>query len=125
MCPKVSPNFDHEPPAMRAGEHVCVVVDSILKYGQESGTPYINWKLKTTEDNRVLYYTTPIEGRGAGMFKHFVHRAGDPNYQNGEFDTTQLHGNKVFCDLIIDNLYYKIVKVLDSNQMPDDQDLPF
>lgn len=98
---KVSPNFDEEFTPNKPGTYLCKIISGELKVGTQKGTQYINWKLETT-DGRTVYHSTPIEGRGAGIFKHFVHSAGDKAYEKGEYDTDELIGQMVSMKLDIE-----------------------
>ena len=142
--PKVQPNFNDlfkpEP-----GEYLCKIEQTEIKVGRNSGTQYVSWKLKTQPGNATIFYNTPVEGRGAGLFKHMVHCAGDRGYDGGEYDTDSLIGQMVFMKLDVEEqmnrngetqTYFKVSKVsappveeLDKlNQMrnlPNEGDLPF
>lgn len=94
----------------KPGDYLCRIVSSDLKYGNDSGAPYINWKLQTIPDGRMVFYSTPIVGKGAGMFKHMVHASGDAAYVGGPYDTTPLNNAIVFMRLIVDEKGYFAVK---------------
>lgn len=72
------------------------IVGSEIKTSKK-GSQYVSWKLETMSldkeiDGRWIFMITPLEGKGAGMFKHFVHAAGDKAYEDGEYDTDKLNG---------------------------------
>jgi hypothetical protein len=100
--PKVTPNFNEEMRPIEPGAYLCKIISSELKYGKESHKGYINWKLETQPEKRTVYHSTPIEGPGAGMFKHFVHCCGDKTYQSGDFDTDTLTGQMVSMELEVE-----------------------
>lgn len=97
--PKVSPNFDEEFKPVEPGQYLCKIIAAEMKYGREKGTPYISWTLETVDSPRKFFYSTPIEGRGAGMFKHFIHCAGDASYEKGDYDTDEVLGEIVLMEL--------------------------
>lgn len=107
---KVNPDFSEIVTPNKPGEYICAVMGSELKYGQASGLPYVNWKLKTYPEGRFVFHSTPISGRGAGMFKHFIHSCGDTAYVGGEYETGDLVNKLVSMVLTVDEKGYFVVK---------------
>lgn len=103
--PKIKPDYSEAVKPLEAGTYLCRVVSAEIKTGKESGKHYVNWKLETVNDNLLVYYSTPVEGRGAGMFKHFV-KCIDKNYESGEFDTDECIGQIISADLEIEEGEY-------------------
>lgn len=99
---KIQPNYSEASRPMEAGTYFCRVIAAELKHGKEKGTPYVNWQLETVPEKRKVFYSTPIEGRGAGMLKHFI-RCIDKNYEEGEYDTDILLGHIVKADLNVES----------------------
>lgn len=136
MAPQILPDFSEavKPTPKIPGTYICKILSSELKYGKESGAPYINWKLGAGAEAQTVFYSTPIQGKGAGMFKHFVHSAGDPSYDSGPYNTDALTGHFVSMKLIVDGNGYFQVKDVTSltpiqmeavkDQQPSKYDLP-
>ena len=89
--PQVNPDYSDS--EFKEGVYVAEIVGSEVKTGKQSGAPYVNWRLKVGPG--VVFYSTPLVGRGAGMFKHMVHTAGDTAYVSGAYSTESLHGKKI------------------------------
>jgi hypothetical protein len=92
--PLITPNFEE----IRPGKHICQIDSAELKRSQ-AGNEYLSWRLIEEKFRSVFYYSTPIGGRGAGMFKHLVHAAGETSYQDGPFNTDTLVGRRIECDV--------------------------
>lgn len=136
--PKVSPDFSEEMTPNQPGIYLCKIISAEAKTSQ-AGNLYISWKLQTVH-GRTVFHSTPITGRGAGMFKHFVHCAGDKDYNGGDYDTDELIGQMVSMDLDVEQktkrdgttgTYFKVVNVdapslvqLEQLRVQED-DLPF
>jgi hypothetical protein len=140
MSPKVSPNFDQEVSPMKPGVYLCKIIAAEVNVGKDSGNQYINWRLETLPDQRTVFYTTPTQGKGAGMFKHFVHSAGDKQYQNGDYELDNLRDKIVSMKLEIeaknnrDGNPIKVFRVVDvspptfkqlEEMRKDQDDIPF
>jgi hypothetical protein len=119
MAPKIQPDFSEEMTPNQPGRYLCKIISSEIRTSQ-SGNAYVNWRLETQPGKRTVFYSTPVTGRAAGMFKHFVHSAGDTNYVSGEYDTDQLTGQMVMMDLDLEEKikqdgstgkYFKVMKV--------------
>ena len=92
--PVITPSFVE----IRPGKHVCQIDFAELKRSQ-AGKDYVSWRLIEEKNRLVFYYSTPISGRGSGMFKHFVHAAGESSYQDGPFFSDILIGRRLDCDM--------------------------
>lgn len=99
MCPIITPDFSAQVQPLSAGSYVCSIEGAELKTSPRTGTQYINWQLATQPDKYIIYHITPIEGRGAGMFKHFVSAAGGVHEEGASFDTDSILGCEVRCEL--------------------------
>jgi hypothetical protein len=99
---KIKPDFSEEMTAYEPGIYLCKVIDAEVKRGRESGNEYINWKLETRPEKKIVFHSTPIEGRGAGMFKHFIRCCGDKEYRDGEYDIDSLIGLTVSMELDVE-----------------------
>lgn len=108
--PKVHPDFTQSIAPNKPGDYLCRVMSSELKYGNTSGDPYISWKLQTIPDHRAVFHSTPLTGKGSGMFKHMIHACGDTDYDSGEYDTDALTGVIVAMRLSVDPNGYFVVK---------------
>jgi hypothetical protein len=138
---KIRPDFSEEITPNAPGTYLCKVVYAEVKVGRESGNEYINWKLETQPEERRVYYSTPIQGRGAGMFKHFIHCCGDKDYNGGEYDIDSVIGQMVSMELDVEEktkpdgktaLYFKVVNVdaptmeqLERLNKMTEEDIPF
>ena len=92
--PVITPSFEE----IRPGKHICQIDSAELKRSQ-AGNEYLSWRLIEEKNRFVFYYSTPICGRGAGMFKHLVHSAGEKSYQEGPFNTDLIKGQRLECDI--------------------------
>lgn len=106
MCPQINPDFSEALDSLPPGEYKVRVTDSELKTSQ-AGNEYLNWKLSTfgSDDSRmndrVIYHSTPISGKGAGILKQFLKAVGvDPT--GGNFDTDMVHGKELAVVVIED-----------------------
>lgn len=97
--PKVNPDFSEDQATLEPGVFLCKILTSEVKVGKSSGNPYVNWKLQVMPNGPWVFHSTPLEGRGSGMFKHMVHCAGDKDYNEGEYDTDELKDRLVSMDL--------------------------
>lgn len=137
--PKIQPDYSEASKPIHPGTYLCRVISAEEKIGKSSGNKYINWKLETEPEKNILFYSTPIEGRGAGMFKHFV-RCIDKNYGGGEYDTDELIGQVVSAELDIEDgeyngrkyMRFKVVNLdaptmeqLEKLKQPEEDDLGF
>jgi hypothetical protein len=92
--PIITPSFEE----IKPGKHICEI-DSVEIKRSQAGNEYLSWRLIEEKFRSVFYYSTPISGRGAGMFKHLVHSAGEISYQEGPFNTDLLVGRRLECDV--------------------------
>ncbi len=128
----IEPNFDEMIKPIGAGVYDCRIEDCEPKTSS-NGNPYVKWKLSTLPDQHSIYYNTPINGRGAGMLKHFIHSASDEKYQGGAFDTDMLIGCVVSCEIELEDYQGKLrprvrsIKKRDITQVNFKQfnDVPF
>lgn len=98
--PEIKPDFSEEMRLPTAGNfYDAEIVGVEQRTGQQSGQPYLNWTLKLTESGMKLFYSTPIAGRGAGMFKHLVRCAYMPNYEDGAINTDVIIGRHLSVKL--------------------------
>lgn len=128
---KVTPNYSEaaEYLPLEEGEYSCEILSCEAKVSKQ-GNRYLNWKLKTLTGNS-LYYTTVIEGRGAGMLKHFL-KCALGNYDQGEFDTDELIHRMVNMYLTVKEVetdrgksrYFEVKEVMPFKDLidPDDHD---
>lgn len=96
----VIPDFSDELSLFEEGEFLCTILGFEVKTSH-AGTKYVSWKLKANNNN-IVFHATPIQGRGAGMFKHFVHAAGKGEYESGPIDLKELEGRQLMGELIVD-----------------------
>src|SRR3990167_4475074 len=127
--PNISPDYT-EAEALHPGSYICQIISSEVKKSQK-GNPYVNWKLKTMPGGVIIFHSTPIAGRGAGMLKHFIHCAGDTSYEDGPYDTDILNG--VYVSVTVyknikpdgtESPYPKVTKVEACDQSVS-ADIPF
>jgi hypothetical protein len=127
--PKISPNFNEATKRSEPGTYLCRILSSEIRTAKSSGNLYVAWKLQTQPDGRWVFYNTPIEGKGAGMFKHFIHSAGDESYQGGDYDTDTVLGKTVMMNLDVEpgTGYFKVIAVSKptADQPMFEDDLPF
>jgi hypothetical protein len=119
----VNPDFSEEVKPLGPGKHRVRIVDLQLRTGKQHGTRFINWKLETIGDQKVtIYHSTPIEGRGAGMFKQFIQAALNPLYEGGEIDLDKAIGRALVVDTFKDDNY---LKVKGMERLPDEEQAAF
>lgn len=117
----VDPDFSEAVKPNVPGIYLCKIVEGYLKLAHNTGNQYIAWKLLTFPEGRIVFHNTPITGKGAGMFKHLVHSAGDVLYESGGYDTDKLLGKYVKMNLVLDESNYFKVKTIsapDANEIP-------
>lgn len=115
------------------GQYRCQIVGCELKKTSTKGEDMLSWKLEVTapqsEWNRAwIFHNTMLEGPAVGMFIHFVHAAGLPDYKPGDpIDTDHLMGKFVKVttiqnDYIKDgkrSIFPKVVDVEPDDTIPD------
>lgn len=95
----VNPDFSDAQDPIEPGEYF-VRIEKCEQKTSKNGNAYLNWTLKTFNEeeeknnDRAMWHTTMLEGRGAGMLKDFVKAAtGEP--PAGSFDTEELIGREL------------------------------
>jgi hypothetical protein len=130
--PTVNPDYSEALAPLTPGIYLCRIVSCEFKTSQNDNR-YINWKLETVQDKRTVYYTTMVEGRAAGMLKHFIRCVLDPSYENGPFDTDHMIGKIVTMHLNVKEVeskgkMTKVFEVKEVERTPiemKEEDLPF
>ena len=71
----------------------------VVKHSKEKGNPFLAWELKTidcadpADNNFTIFYNTPLEGKGRGIFLRFCNACGkvwEGNRLTGAFIETFL-----------------------------------
>ena len=115
----------------KPGVYDCQIVSYEGKMSQ-SNEKYLQWKLKVIGLEKLpdVYYTTMMEGRAAGMPKHFL-KCVLNDYSDGAFDPDQLIGKLVQMELgvkEIDKRTGGTMKVFDVKRVSkpeSEEDIPF
>jgi hypothetical protein len=100
MCPIVNPDFSEAFKPIHPGTYPCRIQAAELKTSETTGTKYISWELALDPSGKLkIFHNTPIHGRGAGMFKDLIHAAGDEKYESGHYDTGDILGHTIVCEI--------------------------
>lgn len=112
MAPLITPDFSEalEFTALTPGTYKARIVGCETKQTQAGNTRLL-WKLetfgseKTENNNRTLWHSTPVSGKGAGILKSFV-TAATGETPTGPFDTDKILGREIKVT-VVDGKDYK------------------
>ena len=100
---RITPNFQDAFAQLIDGIYTVKII-SVEGKTSQMGNKYLNWKLETVPERSLVYYSTVIEGKGAGMLKHFIRCVLDPEYENGQFDTEDFIGRTLTMQLKVKDI---------------------
>lgn len=102
----VTPDYTDAQDQIEPGEYFTRITKCEQKTSQK-GSQYLNWTLETfNEDDsknngRMVWYTTMLEGRGAGMLKQFI-KTITGEEPGAKFDTDEMIGKEMKAVLMED-----------------------
>jgi hypothetical protein len=99
----IEPDFSEEAVPLPSGIYQAKLLSCQQKLSQ-MGNPYLNWKLEIQSPNpkfrgHLVYYATPLAGRGVGYLKRLIQAAYQPAYESGPFNTEDLIGRLITVTL--------------------------
>lgn len=96
----VTPSFDEISDDIKEGVYK-VRVTAGVPGEYSTGTKYVKWTLETfgeaeaKNEGRKIWYSTPIEGKGAFMLKRLWDASTGGEEMPAQFDTEQLYGKEI------------------------------
>jgi len=94
----VTPDYTEAQDQIQPGEYYTRIQKCEEKTSQK-GAKYLNWTLETFNEDepknngRMIWYTTMLEGKGAGMLQKFI-TVVTGSAKDGAFDTDELVGGE-------------------------------